>query len=163
MTIKECVLLVATVGLLVAANSAIACQCKVQPPFKVNFSQAIERYGVIMVGEIVRVTPDNVRILPIEIFKGEIRKPLIFDNAADALTGCDYFGFRNAIVGDRHLFFYGNNRPKIQQKTPYEVSESSHLTVCSYSAPVEMSADKLEILRKNFNKGSKDSNLKLSR
>ena len=160
MTVHNFLRLVATVSLFVAANSAIACQCKVQPPFKVNFSQAIERYGVIMVGEIVRVTPDNVRILPIEIFKGEIRKPLIFDNA-DTSIGCDYFGFRNAIVGDRHLFFYGNNRPKIQQKTPYEVSESSHLTVCSYSAPVEMSADKLEILRKQFNKNTKFSPPKL--
>ena len=161
MTVINCLRVLAIVSLFFTANFAFACQCKVQPPFNVNFSQAIERYGVIMVGEVVSVTPDNVRILPIEIFKGEIRKPLIFDNA-DTGIGCDYFGFFNAIVGGRHLFFYGNNRPKIQQKTPYEVSESSHLTACSYSAPVEMSADKLEILRKQFNKNTKYSAPKLA-
>jgi hypothetical protein len=159
MTVINSLRLVATVSLFVAANCVIACECKVRPPFKVNSSQTIERYGVIMVGEIVSITPDNVRILPIEVFKGEIMKPLIFQNA-DTSMGCDYFGVFNARVGDRHLFFYGNNRPKTPQKTSYEISVSSHLTVCSYSSPIEKSADKLEILRKQFNKNTKFSSPK---
>lgn len=159
MTVKNSLRLLATVGLFVAANCAIACECKVRPPFKVNFSQTIERYGVIMVGKIVSVTPDNVTVLPLEVFKGKISEPLIFQNA-DSSMGCDYFGVFNARVGDRHLFFYGGNHPKTYQKTPPRVSVSSYLSVCSYSGPVEMSADKLETLRMQFNKNSKYSDLK---
>ena len=132
-------------GFVAFTNCAIACSCKPRLLFKINPLQNIDQTEAILVGEILSVTQANVTVSPLEVLKGRISQPLIFENA-DRGVGCNYFGLNKAHVGDRHLLFY---------TYPGKVS------VCSYSTPIEKSGDTLEILRKELKKTSKYGGIKL--
>lgn len=133
---KNIVRFVVTVCLFVIANGAFACLCKLRAPFETNSSQIVEQSPTIMVVEVTGVTRKNVTVIPIEIFKGKISKPLIYE---PGIIGCDYFGSENefARIGDRHLFFNGS--PPV-------------MTSCGHSAPIKNNSDMLEIVRKHFKK-----------
>ena len=140
-TMKNLVWLCAMLSFLAASNTAYACSCKVR-----NLSNGIKRADVILVAEVSSVTRENVTVLPIEVFKGKINQPLIFQNATTTI-GCDYFGFHDAHVGDRHLLFYSSS-PK----------ERPYLSGCTSSGPIEKSVDELKVLRKQFRKDAKHGN-----
>ena len=129
-----------------AAHSACACSCKTG-----NLPNSIQWADVILVAEISSVTLENVTVLPIEVFKGKIIQPLIFRNATSAV-GCNYFGSHDAHVGDRHLVFFIS----VPKEKPF-------LSICTSSGPIEKSADKLEVLRKQFRKDAKHDNPRATR